>query len=130
MDRLQEVEDCLKSLSQTLYNVGLIVQDFQPESDRVLQKRVNEIALGFKTLMQLKNGLDVKVPMEVLEFIEEGRNPDLFTKEFVERVAAENHYTNGKIWAFQEFHKVYWETLQAHFPEQTQLYSSLALNKK
>jgi hypothetical protein len=30
-------------------------------------------------------------------YVEQGRNPDIFTRAFIERVAGENQYTNGKI---------------------------------
>lgn len=34
-------------------------------------------------------------------FIEDGKNPDLFTKSFIECVAGENQFTNGKITAMK-----------------------------
>lgn len=32
-------------------------------------------------------------------YVEQGRNPDIFTRAFIERAAGENQYTNGKIQA-------------------------------
>lgn len=32
-----------------------------------------------------------------IRFVEEGKNPDIFTQNFVERAATENQFTNGKI---------------------------------
>ena len=34
-------------------------------------------------------------------YIEDGKNPDLFSKSFIEAVAGENQFTNGKITALK-----------------------------
>lgn len=42
-------------------------------------------------------------------FVEQGRNPDKFTQDFVERAATENQFTNGKIKAVSvSVWKLFW----------------------
>jgi hypothetical protein len=53
-------------------------------------------------------------------YVEQGRNPDIFTRSFIERAAGENQYTNGKIQAvsvrsswhiFQGLNLSQWDTI-------------------
>ncbi|KAI8981842.1 mediator complex, subunit Med10, partial [Mycotypha africana] len=50
-------------------------------------------------------------------YIEQGRNPDLFTQAFVERTATENQFTNGKIKAVSEFRTLLSEEFNKSFPD-------------
>lgn len=40
---------------------------------------------------------DILVPNEVIDYIDQGRNPEIYSKELIERLAGENMYTNGII---------------------------------
>ncbi|KAJ2875417.1 RNA polymerase II mediator complex subunit, partial [Coemansia asiatica] len=55
---------------------------------------------------------------EVLAYIRDGRNPDGFTSQFMERVASENQFTNGKISALTNFKQEYEKKLKEFFPEE------------
>lgn len=43
-------------------------------------------------MLMLKSAL-----LRPYSYVEQGRNPDIFTRAFIERAAGENQYTNGKI---------------------------------
>ncbi|KAJ0044057.1 hypothetical protein NL108_006278, partial [Boleophthalmus pectinirostris] len=40
---------------------------------------------------------EINVPLEVFEYIDQGRNPQLYTKECLERALARNEQVKGKI---------------------------------
>lgn len=40
---------------------------------------------------------DVQVPVDVFEYIDQGRNPQLYTKECMEKSKAKNEEVRGKI---------------------------------
>ncbi|KAJ2859642.1 RNA polymerase II mediator complex subunit, partial [Coemansia erecta] len=56
---------------------------------------------------------------EVLAYIRDGRNPDEFTSQFMERVASENQFTNGKISALTNFKQEFEEKLREFFPDES-----------
>lgn len=60
---------------------------------------------------------DVTLPREVIQYIEDGRNPDIYTREFVELVVKQNQLMNGKRQAFARFRDVLAQQMKARFPE-------------
>jgi hypothetical protein len=63
---------------------------------------------------------DTTLPREVIQYVEDGRNPDIYTREFVELVAKSNQLMNGKRRAFRRFRDVLAEQIEAGFPELTE----------
>jgi len=53
----------------------------------------------------------------VHRYVEDGRNPDIYTREFVEIVAKQNQFLNGKMRAFGDFKDVLAEQINTTFPE-------------
>ncbi|KAG0364136.1 Mediator of RNA polymerase II transcription subunit 10 [Gamsiella multidivaricata] len=92
--KLQELIECLLELSITVY-------DFQAESNSLVHQKIQELIAQLSDIEGFKDKLDMMVPWEVLSYIEDGKNPDLFSKSFVEAVAGENQFTNGKITALK-----------------------------
>ncbi|RFU71767.1 hypothetical protein TARUN_10495, partial [Trichoderma arundinaceum] len=57
------------------------------------------------------------VPPELLEYVENGRNPDIYTREFVELVRRGNQLMRGKVNAFASFRDVLAEQMSSAMPE-------------
>lgn len=57
------------------------------------------------------------VPPELLEYVENGRNPDIYTREFVELVRRGNQLMRGKVNAFASFRDVLAEQMASAMPE-------------
>jgi mediator of RNA polymerase II transcription subunit 10 len=53
----------------------------------------------------------------VIQYVEDGRNPDIYTREFVELVAKSNQLMNGKRRAFRRFRDVLAAQMEVGFPE-------------
>ncbi len=64
----------------------------------------------------MKDSVDVKIPRDVLEYIEDGRNPNVYTRQFANAVVRENQYVNGKMKAHQEFQGMLGKEIGAAFP--------------
>lgn len=47
----------------------------------------------------MSNAREKRLNQRPFSYVEQGRNPDIFTRAFIERAAGENQYTNGKIQA-------------------------------
>ena len=57
------------------------------------------------------------MPPELLEYVENGRNPDIYTREFVELVRRGNQLMKGKARAFGSFRDVLAEQMASAMPE-------------
>ncbi|KAG0011000.1 Mediator of RNA polymerase II transcription subunit 10 [Entomortierella chlamydospora] len=118
--KLQEMIECLLELSITVY-------DFQSESNSLVHQKIQELITQLSDIEGFKDKLDMMVPWEVLGYIEDGKNPDLFSKSFVEAVAGENQFTNGKITALKagSFESALTQNLGSFFPDEMMDYNQL-----
>ncbi|KAF9374168.1 Mediator of RNA polymerase II transcription subunit 10 [Podila verticillata] len=121
----QDLELKLKELIECLLELSITVYDFQPESNSLVHQKIQELISQISDIEAFKDKLDIMVPMEVLSFIEDGKNPDLFTKSFIECVAGENQFTNGKITAMKSFESSLSQNLGALFPEEMDEYQDI-----
>ncbi|KAJ1811661.1 RNA polymerase II mediator complex subunit [Coemansia sp. RSA 2599] len=103
---------------ETLSQINVTVMNHESADEHVLQQRVDRLVRGFAEMHEMKDRLNVNVPEEVLAYIRDGRNPDGFTSQFMERVASENQFTNGKISALTNFKQEYEKKLKEFFPEE------------
>ncbi|KAI9484236.1 MAG: transcription factor subunit Med10 of mediator complex-domain-containing protein [Benjaminiella poitrasii] len=116
-DARQSVEDKLNELLQTIFELSVIVYDFQPDGNKLVWKKINSVIEHYKEIDDLKDGIDSFIPEEVINYVEHGKNPDIFTQGFVERAATENQFTNGKIKAVNEFQQLLSEEFTKSFPD-------------
>ncbi|KAJ2364554.1 RNA polymerase II mediator complex subunit [Coemansia sp. RSA 2607] len=102
---------------ETLSQIRVTVENHESASSEVLEQRVDRLVRGLAQMHTMKDRLNVNIPEEVLAYIKDGRNPDEFTSKFMERVASENQFTNGKISALTNFKQEYENKLKEFFPE-------------
>ncbi|KAI9258290.1 transcription factor subunit Med10 of mediator complex-domain-containing protein [Sporodiniella umbellata] len=107
----------LDELLQNLFELSVIVYDFQPDGNKLVWKKINNILEYYRAIEDLRGDVPEHIPEEVINFVEHGKNPDLFTQSFVERTATENQYTNGKVKAVDEFKKLLAEEFTKSFPD-------------
>ncbi|KAG1045615.1 hypothetical protein G6F49_002431 [Rhizopus delemar] len=111
------LKEQLDELLQNLFELSVIVYDFQPDGNKLVWKKINSIIEHYKEIDELKGGITEHIPEEVINYVEHGRNPDIFTQSFVERTATENQYTNGKVKAVDEFKQLLTEEFTKSFPD-------------
>jgi mediator of RNA polymerase II transcription subunit 10 len=58
-----------------------------------------------------------RVPEPLIQYVENGRNPDIYTREFVELVRRMNQLARGKQHAFAAFRDTLAEQMNAALPE-------------
>uniref|UniRef100_A0A8C2LGJ7 Mediator of RNA polymerase II transcription subunit 10 n=1 Tax=Cricetulus griseus TaxID=10029 RepID=A0A8C2LGJ7_CRIGR len=70
-------------------------------------------------------GLQDIVPLEVFGYVDQGRNPQLYTKECLERAPAKNEQIKGKIDTMKKFKGLLIQELSKVFPEDMAKYRSI-----
>ena len=58
-----------------------------------------------------------KVPFEVVQYIEDGRNPDVYTRDFVEAIRRSNQYQRAKMNGLKQLRDTLAEKIVAEFPD-------------
>ena len=73
---------------------------------RSLPSRRTQLSTQLSTLSTTASTLPTQIPPEIVEYVEDGRNPDIYTREFVELAQRGNAALKGKSEAFAAFRDV------------------------
>lgn len=101
---LQTLEENLETFIETVRRLGITVSDFQPQGQTLLNQKINEIVNIMQEIDKCKPQVqDIQVPLEVFDYIDQGRNPQLYTKDCMEKALAKNEQVKGKIDSYRRF---------------------------
>ncbi|MCJ1417025.1 RNA polymerase II mediator complex subunit [Xylographa parallela] len=115
---LNTIDDLLKDVIQHLYAIQSSVHGYLgPETQQELVRKIKALTASLATLSRSAAALPVLVPPEIIAYVEEGRNPDIYTREFVELVQRGNAYVRGKSEALLGFRDALAEEVGAEWPE-------------
>lgn len=59
----------------------------------------------------------IGIPLPLIQYVEDGRNPDIYTREFVELVRRMNQLAKGKVHAFRSFRDILAHEMNSALPE-------------
>jgi mediator of RNA polymerase II transcription subunit 10 len=71
-----------------------------------MKRSIESLLTQLTNLINSAPNLNVSVPVEVINYVQEGRNPDIYTREFVELIMKLNQMHKGKTEAFGKFRNV------------------------
>lgn len=112
--------NAIKDVIQNLFTLQQHVRQFQPEHQEGVTRQVENVAKSLSTLDEIvtdpSNPLhNIRVAPEIIEYVDDARNPDIFSREFVELVQRGNSVLNGKQRAFRGFSGVFAKRLKESF---------------
>ncbi|KAK9459242.1 mediator complex, subunit Med10 [Lipomyces oligophaga] len=118
---IQELEDRLRHVIETLLELGIGIHDYESISssrDAVIA-RVNLLTAQLSTMDQATQSTlsELLVPREIIQYIEDGRNPNVYTREFVELLVKQNQFVNGKMHAMTDFRDILAKQITIEYPE-------------
>ncbi|KAF2651991.1 mediator of RNA polymerase II transcription subunit 10 [Lophiostoma macrostomum CBS 122681] len=96
------VEAQLKDIVQNLYN--LVVQPFDHQGNATqdaMKREIQSLVENLVKLSQTAPSVHIDIPPEVTTYVESSRNPDVFTREFVELVQRMNQMLKGRSEAYR-----------------------------
>ncbi|PHH90590.1 hypothetical protein CDD83_3234 [Cordyceps sp. RAO-2017] len=125
VDRMshEELEQQLKDIIQDLYQIMVQVTTYDATgrpSREVLSSEFTTLSHSLRALHASASSPHKAlpaVPPELLEYVENGRNPDIYTREFVELVRRGNQLMRGKMHAFADFRDVLAREMASALPE-------------
>lgn len=84
------------------------------------------LVTGLQEINKLKNLVqDVHVPFEVFDYIDQGKNPQLYTKNCIEKALMKNEEVKGKIDAYRKFKVNMLSELSKTFPNELTKYRAI-----
>ncbi|KMT12473.1 hypothetical protein BVRB_5g104020 [Beta vulgaris subsp. vulgaris] len=127
-DAKQNLSDVTNSIDKTLgllHQLYLTVSSFNVASQLPLLQRINSLVMELDNMMKLSSKCNIQIPMEVLNLIDDGKNPDEFTKDVLNSCIAKNQITKGKADAFKSLRKHLLEELEQAFPSEVEAYRDI-----
>ncbi|CAD6224124.1 unnamed protein product [Miscanthus lutarioriparius] len=122
---LAQVTSSIQKTLGLLHQLNLTVSSFNSASQLPLLQRLNALVAELDTMQKLAEGCNIQVPMEVVNLIDDGKNPDEFTRDVLNSCIAKNQITKGKTDAFKSLRKHLLEELEQAFPEDVEAYREI-----
>ena len=112
--------DSLKDVIQNLYDIQSQTYGFRPETQPVLINQIEELTHSLAKLQDLADPIthpnsslhELFVAPEIIDYVDDGRNPDIYGRDFIETVQRGNAVLNGKKQAFKDFGVVFAQMLK------------------
>lgn len=76
-----------------------------------------QLSSSLSSLSTTASTIPMHIPPDIIDYVDEGRNPDIYTREFVELVQKLNQFLKGKSEAFAGFRDVLAEEMMKSMPE-------------
>ncbi|GAC92674.1 hypothetical protein PHSY_000229 [Pseudozyma hubeiensis SY62] len=115
-----DLETRVRSVVDLLYQLAVCSADVQEGSQHLVANKVNECIQALAALDATKDELHrahMMIPQDVLEMLDTGKNPDIHTRNFVNRLASENQYSYGQHRAVESYKSSLDAALDQAFPE-------------
>ncbi|XP_071918622.1 mediator of RNA polymerase II transcription subunit 10b-like [Coffea arabica] len=122
---LTQVINSVQKTLGILHQLYLTVSSFNVASQLPLLQRLNNLVLELDNVSKLAEKCNIQVPMEVLNLIDDGKNPDEFTKDVINNCIAKNQITKGKTDAFKGLRRHLLEELEQAFPDEVEAYRDI-----
>ncbi|SPO01144.1 related to negative transcription regulator [Cephalotrichum gorgonifer] len=118
-----ELEAQIKDVIQDLFKVMVVTSHYDTSgrpSREVLTNSFKTLSTSLQTINATATDPTLtlpQVPPELVKYVEGGRNPDIYTREFVELVRRGNQLVRGKMRAFETFRDVLAGEMSSAMPE-------------
>ncbi len=123
---LDNLEQQLERSIENVRQIQIIVSDFQPQGQPALNQKLQTIVKDLQEVEKIRPKVsDIQVPLEVFDYIDNGRNPQLYTKDCMEKAVAKNEEVKGKIDAYRMFRARLMVELSTVFPKEINCYRAL-----
>lgn len=123
-DQLNKSEQQITSIIESFIELGVSIYDY-PGTNEATQGMVTNLKRNVDRLYKLnrdandpKSSLNkINIPFEVVQYIEDGRNPDVYTREFVEAIRRSNQYQRAKMHGLKQLRDSLAEKISEEFPD-------------
>ncbi|XP_057748702.1 mediator of RNA polymerase II transcription subunit 10b [Arachis stenosperma] len=122
MQKLSQVSDSIQKTLGLIHQLYLTVSTYNAAFQMPLLQRINGLVAELDNMVKLAEKCNIQIPMEVVNLIDDGKNPDEFTKDVLNNCIAKNQITKGKTDALKSFRKNLLEELEQNFPAEVETF--------
>ncbi|CAL4122671.1 unnamed protein product, partial [Meganyctiphanes norvegica] len=106
--------------------LSIIFSAFAKNGKSNINRSEQSMITSMQDIDKLRSAVqDVHVPLEVFEYIDGGRNPQLYTKDCMEKALAKNEQVNGCIDSYKRFKAMLLVELSHVFPNEMTRYRAV-----
>ena len=116
--QIDSAQDQLKVVIQNLYN--LIVQGIEhqgPATQEAMKREIQSLVANLITLTRNAPNYDIAIPVEIVQYVENSRNPLIFNRELVEAVQRKNQLLKARCEAFAQMRDILAKDIIGSIPE-------------
>ncbi|CUM67538.1 uncharacterized protein PRCAT00005238001 [Priceomyces carsonii] len=120
-EALIATSDQLLGLIESFIELGVLVHDNQgtQQSHAALTHKINQVINQLSGLTAMPFVQQFPIPVDVISYIEDGRNPDIYTREFIEVTAKTNARLKGRMEGFAKLRDILGDKLMKECPRLT-----------
>lgn len=123
-NELSVSEQQIAAIIESFIELGVSVYDF-PDTPEATQGMMTNLKRNVDRLFKLNQRSNdpnsqlnnINIPLEVIQYIEDGRNPDIYTREFVEAIRRSNQYQRAKMHGLKQLRDSLAEKISEEFPD-------------
>lgn len=108
----------LRAILSNLYFLLVQAQNHQGAgTTEAMKAELRQLITNLSELSLTSKRLPTRVPVELMQYVEEKRNPDVYKRQIVEMVMQYNQIQNGKAQAFADFRDILGRELMSAIPD-------------
>ncbi|KXL49799.1 hypothetical protein M433DRAFT_96051 [Acidomyces richmondensis BFW] len=115
------LEECDTELRKIISNLFILIaqaHDYQgPGTQKAISDEIKELLHNLVQLSRAARRLPTHIPIEIIKYVEQSRNPDIYTREFVELVMRYNQQLKGQSEGFAAFRDILAKEMSSAMPE-------------
>lgn len=119
------VGTALKDVVNDLFLIQSQVHEFHSDHQQNLNSKIDDLVESLANVQGLtskeespNNPIhDVLIAPDIIDYVDDGRNPDIYTRDFVELVQRGNAVLNGRLKAFRDFSAILASKIKTSVPE-------------
>eukprot|EP01094_Clydonella_sp_ATCC50884_P030381 TRINITY_DN9903_c0_g1_i1.p1 TRINITY_DN9903_c0_g1~~TRINITY_DN9903_c0_g1_i1.p1 ORF type:complete len:165 (-),score=50.20 TRINITY_DN9903_c0_g1_i1:96-590(-) len=115
----------IEYLLETLRQLGMTVEEFEEGQQHTIFEKLEQVSGHYQKLSELQHTCDVVVPKDVLNFIDEGRNPDRYTRQVLKNCLKISKQTEAKLSSLNTFNDIMAEELSKAYPAEMDAYKGM-----
>ena len=122
----ENLENKLESFIENMRQINIMVADVQPQAQPVFYQKIQKIAIDLQDINRLKDQvLDVQIPLEVFDYVDQGRNPQLYTKDCLTKAVKKNEEVKRKVESYKKLKANLLVELNGAFPKEVETYRAI-----
>nr|POF17357.1 mediator of rna polymerase ii transcription subunit 10 [Quercus suber] len=108
----------LRACISNLYLLMVQTHDYNgAATSTAMRAEIKSLVTNLISLAKSAEDVTTHLPLDIIQYVERSRNPDIYTREFVELVMRYNQQMRGRSEAFAEFRDVLAREMMGGIPD-------------